>query len=62
MTDKIIGLLAIAVLIGFVGIIIGFVPDLDLIAVVVIVVAMAAYDFYKSLFVKSNNSGGKPPL
>ena len=30
------------------------VPDIDLVLVVVIVVAMAAYDFYLSLFKKRN--------
>ena len=54
MLDKIIGLSAIVVLIAFMGILIGFVPDIDLVLVIAIVVAMAGYDFYISLFKKRN--------
>lgn len=61
MTDRIIGIAALAILIGFVGIIVGFVPDLDLIVVVVVVVAMAGYDFYLTLF-KGDGKGGDGPL
>ena len=56
MLDRIIGLAAIAILIGFMGILVGFVPSIDLVIVIAVVVAMAAYDFYLSLF-KSRNGG-----
>ena len=54
--DRLIGVVAIAVLAGFMGILIGFVPDFDLIVVTVVVVGMAAYDFFLTLF-KSSNGG-----
>ncbi|GAB4225358.1 MAG: hypothetical protein Tsb0032_31270 [Kiloniellaceae bacterium] len=57
MLDKVLGILAIAILMGFMGILIGFVPDVDLIIVAVVVVVMAAYDFYRTLFKRSN--GGR---
>lgn len=50
MIDKVIGLLALAVLVAFFGILVVFVPDVDLILVVGVVAAMAAYDFYLTLF------------
>lgn len=50
MVDKLIAALALAFLAAFIGIIVWFVPDLDLIIVSVIAVAMGAYDFYKSSF------------
>jgi hypothetical protein len=55
--DKVIGIAAIAVLIGFMGILIGFVPHADLTIVVVGVVLMAAYDFWLMLF--RNKNGGR---
>lgn len=56
MIDRVIGIAAIAVLIGFMGILVGFVPDVDLVIIIAIVVAMAGYDFYWSLF-KGRNGG-----
>lgn len=56
MLDKIIGLAAIVFLIGFVGILIAFVPVPDLVIIVLIVVVMAAYDFYRSLFGRHNGA------
>lgn len=50
MLDRIIGIAALAVLGGFVGILVGFVPDVDLMLVVTIPVILAGYDFYLSLF------------
>lgn len=58
MLDRIIGLAALATLIGFMGILVGFVPDIDLVIVIAVVVAMASYDFYRSLFLKRNGNGG----
>lgn len=59
MLDKVIGIAAIAVLIGFMGILVGFVPDVDLVIVVVVVVAMAGYDFYLTIFKSSNGENGE---
>ena len=50
MLDRIIGIAAIATLAAYVGILIGFVPEADLTTVLVVVVIMAAYDFYRALF------------
>ncbi len=54
MMDKAIVIAALVLLIGFMAILIGFVPEIDLTIVVVIVVAMACYDFYRELFGKRN--------
>ncbi|MEO3430379.1 hypothetical protein AAFN88_16095 [Pelagibius sp. CAU 1746] len=54
--DKVIGVLAVAVLLGFFGILVGFVPDPELIAVIVVVAVMAIYEFYVMLF-KTKNGG-----
>jgi len=41
------------------GVLVVFVPDLDLIIVTVVVTVMAAYDFYINLFKpKNGNNGG----
>ena len=56
MLDKIIGLAAIALLIASMGVLVVFVPSIDLILVVGIVSAMAAYDFYRTLFKSKNGS------
>jgi len=54
MLDRVIALAALATLIGFMLILVGFVTDIDLIVVVIIVGAMAAYDFYLTAFKRSN--------
>lgn len=53
--DKIIGLLALATLAGFLGILIAFVPSLDLVAIIVVVGIMAAIDFYLTIVVKRDD-------
>jgi hypothetical protein len=59
MLDKTLGVAAIIVLIGFMGVLIVFVPDVDLILVTLVVTGMAAYDFYVTLFKpKNGNDGG----
>lgn len=59
MLDKILGIAAISVLIGFMGVLVIFVPDVDLILVTLVVTGMAAYDFYINLFKpKNGNNGG----
>jgi len=54
MLDRILGLAALAALIGFMGILVGFVPEIDLIIVIAVVVALAGYDFYWALFTRRN--------
>ena len=58
MVDKVLGVAAILALIGFMGVLVIFVPDLDLILVTVVVTAMAAYDFYITLFKPRNGDNG----
>lgn len=54
MQDKILGIAAIAVLIGFMAVHVIFVPDVDLILVLGVVTLMAAFDFYRTLFKRKN--------
>lgn len=54
MLDRVIALVALAVFIGFMLILVGFVTDVDLIVVVVVVSVMAAYDFFLTAFKRSN--------
>lgn len=56
MIDKVIAIVALATLIGFMLILVGFVPSVDLIVVVVIVSAMAGYDFFWMLFKRRNGN------
>lgn len=58
MLDRIIGIAALLTLAGFFGILVGFVPDVDLIAVIAVVTVLAGYDFYRTLFARRN---GAPP-
>lgn len=58
MTDKIMAILALATMIAFLGVVVVFVPEVDLIIVVLIVSAMAIYDFWQSLR-NGRNNGGK---
>lgn len=46
MFDRIMALAALVVLLGFLGILVWFVPRLDLGAVVVVTVLFVAYDFF----------------
>ena len=55
MIDRVLAVVSIACLFGFLGIIVWFVPAPDLIIVTVIVLAMALFDFYRSTF------GNGPP-
>jgi hypothetical protein len=48
MTNRLLAALAFAVLAGFVGILVWYVPRLDLGAVVAVTVLLAGYDFYRS--------------
>lgn len=58
MLDKTLGIAAIIMLIGFMGVLVIFVPDFDLILVTLVVTLMAAYDFYITLFKGKNGNGG----
>lgn len=49
MLDKILATISLAMLIAFMGTVIGFVKEINLTVVVVIVLAMAVYDFWRTL-------------
>lgn len=49
MMDKIFAAISLITLFAFVGVVLGFVAELDLTIVVVIVLLMATYDFWKTL-------------
>ncbi|MCU7814936.1 MAG: hypothetical protein KZQ89_20505 [Candidatus Thiodiazotropha sp. (ex Lucinoma kastoroae)] len=49
MTDKIMAITALVTMIVFLAVVAVFVPDIDLILVIVLVTAMVIYDFWKSL-------------
>jgi hypothetical protein len=46
MTDRLMSLFAFGLLVGFLGILVWFVPRLDLAAVCLVTLAFAAYDFF----------------
>jgi hypothetical protein len=46
MLDNVLKVLALAAFVGFAAFLPAYVPGLDLLAVIAIVVAMAAYDFF----------------
>ena len=48
MTDKIMAILALATMVAFLGTVVVFVPDIDLIVVVCFVSALAIYDFWRT--------------
>lgn len=54
MIDKFVALLALATFAIFVATVPIFVPDIDLIIVVVFAVLLAAYDFWRELFRPKN--------
>lgn len=53
--DRVLAGLALAVFVGFLASIVGFVPAEDLIIVFALVAAMAAYDFWKTLRRRNGN-------
>lgn len=55
MMDKIFAAFSLLTLFAFVGVVLGFVGEVDLTIVVVIVLLMATYDFWKTL----RNGNGK---
>jgi hypothetical protein len=56
MSDKILALLALSALTGFIAVLLTFVQEPDLIIVSAGCVALAVYDFYRELF-RSKNGG-----
>jgi hypothetical protein len=56
MLDRILLVLALAVLFGFLGILAWFVPRVDLTAVILLTAALVIYDFY---FHDRRKNGGK---
>jgi len=60
--DRIIGIISLACLTGFLAVLGSFVREPPLIAVLVLGVIMASYDFWLELFVaKPKNGGGSEP-
>ncbi len=57
MTDKIIAVASLLGLIAFMGVVVWFVNEPDLWIVVIVVLVMASYDFWVSLW-KSNKGAG----
>lgn len=56
MMDKIFAAISLIMLFAFVGVVIGFVAEVDLAIVVIVVLLMATYDFWKTL--KRGNGNG----
>lgn len=57
MTDKIMAVLALAIMIAYLGVVVWFVPELDLGIVIGFVSLLAVYDFWQS-FRGGNGAGG----
>lgn len=49
MLDRVVGILSLALLFAFMGVVVWFIAAPDLTIIVVLVLAMAAYDFWRSL-------------
>ena len=60
MIDKILVFIALAALITFLGVVIGFVAEPDLVIVTSLMVALASHDFYISVFKRKD--GVKPAM
>ena len=58
MTDKIMATIALATLLAFIGVVAWFVPHPDLIGVVVLVGALALYDFWDSFRARQRKGRG----
>jgi|GEM_PF-897672 len=56
MMDKIFAVFSLVILFAFVGVVIGFVAEWDLAIVVIVVLLMATYDFWKTLW-RGNGNG-----
>jgi len=55
MVDKFVGVAAFVVLVAFMAVLFGFIPDFDLGLLIVVVGALAGYDFYVMLFKRQRN-------
>jgi hypothetical protein len=55
MVDRFIGIAAFAVLLAFMAVLFGFIPEFDLAILIVVVGALAGYDFYLMLFKRQRN-------
>ena len=55
MMDKVFAAISLVMLFGFVGVVIGFVAEVDLAIVVIVVLLMATYDFWKTLWPGDGN-------
>ena len=60
MLDKILVLISMISLIAFLGVVIGFVAEPDLVIVTMLMVALASHDFWISVFKRDN--GAKPAM
>jgi len=60
MLDKILVFIAMAALIAFLGVVIGFVAEPDLVIVTTLIIALASHDFWISVFKRKND--GKPAM
>jgi hypothetical protein len=58
MIDRTLAILSLAGLIIFLGVVILYVPDPDLVIVMTLVFAMAAYDFYATAFRNRKKNNG----
>ena len=58
MVDKVLAVLSFAMLAAFAGIIVGFVPDIDLGLVFLFTLVLCAYDFWKTTMNAKGNGGG----
>ena len=47
LTDKLLAIISMAMVIGFLGILVWWVREVDLIIVVLLVIVLAIYDFWK---------------
>lgn len=58
MTDKIMAIFALLTMMVFLGTVVVFVPEVDLIIVVTFVSVLAGYDFWRTFREKRNNQKG----
>lgn len=49
MLDRVLGIFSLALLFGFMGVVVWFIAVPDLTIIVLFVLAMAAYDFWRAL-------------
>ena len=59
MTDKIMAVVALATMVGFLGVVAWKVPEIDLIVVITLVSLLALYDFWQQLRAKHGDGNGQ---